>query len=154
MLLFFFLFFLFFVIVFFFSILGNHCSIQKSPMSNNKFILIPGPSPIMSPKELPPSMKYDGPVSQSMVNFFHGSNSRNATSLPKHTEKLIGKKRAKPYSDGDRSNKEFKTHGPLTGDGKVKSYTKRARFARCTKKLKYLCSVCSKPDCMKCTHCM
>jgi len=109
----------------------------------------------MSPKEIPSSIKYEGPVSQAMVDFFHNSNnsiafSTTSAALPKQPERLIGRKRTKSYSNGERNGKDIK----MSGDGKLKTYTKRARFARCTKKLKYLCSVCSKPDCMKCTHCM
>lgn len=109
----------------------------------------------MSPREMPPSMKYEGPVPQAVMDFLHSHNSIAvaARALPKQHMKLIGKKRAKYSSNGERYAKEVKVTAQ-SSDGKAKSYTKRARFARCTKKLKYLCSVCSKPDCMKCTHCM
>ena len=139
----------------YFCYLGSHPSLlpmQKSPLPN-KFTLLPGPSPIMSPKEIPPSSKYDGPVSQAMVEFFHNSNNSIAiatTSAPKQHDRFLGRKRTKSYSNGERNGKD----NMMSGEGKIKTYTKRARFARCTKKLKYLCSVCSKPDCMKCTHCM
>lgn len=41
----------------------------------------------------------------------------------------------------------------VEAEGK-KEKEKKARFSRCPSEKKYLCEVCSRPDCMKCNNCL
>ena len=54
--------------------------------------------------------------------------------------------------------KQFESDGAgerdEVGVGKQPQNRRQTRSSRCPKDLRYLCEVCSKEDCMKCTNCM
>lgn len=148
-------------IIFFTLIIGMDPSpLLSSSIASEKCPLYPSPNPIMSHKEYIHVL----PLPKS-----HTVASNNATKFRSlHSLNIIQMDAAKKDTS--------KGHAP-TGQGKIeypndvsvnaevvvvlessskrsKSLTKRVRFTRCSKDMKYLCAVCSKPDCMKCSNCM
>ena len=123
---------------------------------SEKFVLVPSPVPIMSHREyrhIPP-------------RFSKGTTSRGGDMAQVQSPNVLNVEMAKKTAADESLSPAGPRDPNCSNNGetvivlessikkKRKSLTKRARFARCSKDVKYLCEVCSKPDCMKCSNCL
>ena len=149
-------------IIFFTIITGKDTSpTLSSTIKSEKFTLVPSPDPIMSHKEYIHVL----PLPKGHISACNSAACLQSPHSMDTTETDAAVEVAATGACVPSGQKKVDYRSEVSVNGEViivlesnskksESLKKRVRFARCSKDMKYLCAVCSKPDCMKCSNCL